>query len=175
MVTNDGPFQPSDFQQMTFFDTFDTVPGTWTFALELPPFTFLSPASGHPSISPLHWTVRRWESDINGDIILSGNLGKTDTGDGDGIIGRIFLDDTEVFTQPVAATDTVGFNYSLNLTVNVGSTIDLVIDPGSSDFFDSSRFTGIVVIPEPNTALLMGVGMSLVLLIRTHRRRPTLR
>ena len=114
-------------------------------------YTSLNSNGGHPNGTITsggrqaveHWAVRRWISDVIGQVIVTGNIAKADTvGSGTGISGHIFLDNTEVFTQHIATADGIGVNYSLLLNVTVGTTIDFAIDPfQSNDLNDSTRFT----------------------------------
>ena len=65
---------------------------------------------------------------------------------GDGVLGRIFVDGTEVFQQAAYGSSN---NYSLTTRVNLGSRIDFVLDPRANDFCDSAAFTAHVETADP--------------------------
>ncbi len=138
----DGPFTSSDFQQMTQFSgAWFTQYGTY--------WTFISGNGGHPNgvitggeRTPVEqWAVRRWVSEIDGEIQIYGNLAKADLG-GNGVVGHIFVDGVEVWSQSLAGTDGTGFNYQITTKVNRNSVVDFAIDPkDANDGGDSTSFT----------------------------------
>ncbi|WP_242049318.1 LamG-like jellyroll fold domain-containing protein [Aulosira sp. FACHB-615] len=138
----DGPFTSSDFQQMTQFSgAWFTQYGTY--------WTFISANGGHPNgvitggeRTPVEqWAVRRWVSEIDGEIQIYGNLAKADLG-GNGVIGHIFVDGVEVWSQSLAGTDGTGVNYQIKTKVKLNSVVDFAIDPkDANDGGDSTSFT----------------------------------
>ncbi|MBD2505061.1 beta strand repeat-containing protein [Anabaena azotica] len=139
----DGPFTSSDFQQMTQFS------GGWFVQYENY-WTFLSSNGGHPNgvitsggRTPVeHWAVRRWVSEVDGEIQIYGTLAKADVGGGNGIIGHIFVDGVKVWSQSIAGTDGTGVNYQIQTKVKLGSVVDFAIDPkDANDVVDSTSFT----------------------------------
>jgi len=123
----------------------------WDWPAGNPPWTELTSTGGHPSgesgnpTLPIYWTVRRYVSEMDGPLRLSGTLacsGQIGTC-GDGVIGRILVDGVEVWQQ-TAFNLSVG--YSIIVSASVGSKIDFVIDSGAanSDFCDSTTFTATV-------------------------------
>ncbi|MGH2378139.1 MAG: DUF6531 domain-containing protein [Candidatus Limnocylindria bacterium] len=100
---------------------------------------------GHPNTDGgVHWTTRRWISPVEGSLSITGRLAKGDTGGGDGVTGRVIVDGVVVFQQFIAATDGVGVSYSLAPSVKVGSTVDLAIEAGGTENFDSTVFTAVI-------------------------------
>jgi len=100
-------------------------------------------------------------SDVAGTLLIEGNLANTDTLGyvSDGIIGHVFVNNTDAFSQRIYAHDDTGVNYSIQVVVNVGDTIYFAIQPVANDRNDSTRFTATgTVIPEP-----MGVALLLSL------------
>jgi hypothetical protein len=83
--------------------------------------------------------MRRWVSETNGQITITGTLGNDDPA-GDGVVGRIFLNGVEIYQQAVNGTST---EYSVTATVAVGDRIDFAIDAGDADneVGDASTFT----------------------------------
>ncbi len=106
-----------------------------------PPWTELSATGGHPAHNgasgPIHLPIRRWISTIDGTIHITGSL-LASAPCGDGVIGRIFVDGVEVKTFPSAGATA---EFAVNATVQVGSTVDLAIDPGANDACDSFSFS----------------------------------
>ena len=117
----------------------------WDWPQPNPPPTELSSTGGVPAgdngtpANPVHWVVRRYVSETNGPLRISGTLAcsatNASTGNipgscGDGVIGRIFVDGAEVFSRSSFGTS---LGYSLLVNASLGSTIDFVIDPGAAD------------------------------------------
>ncbi len=101
------------------------------------PWTEITQAGGHPGANgqadpSVHWSVRRWISDVEGDVNIDGLLHNT-SASGDGTVGRIFLDGEEVWSE---ATNGTTVPVDLDLTLNEGSVIDFAIDPDGSGNFD---------------------------------------
>jgi len=121
---------------------------SWDWPLGNPPWTELTAGGGHPNAEngntnlPIHWVIRRYVSETNGPLRITGTLACQSQNGlcGDGVIGHIFVDGVEVFQRSVSYSSE---GYSIVVSANVGSTIDLVIDPGNgnNDFCDSSTFT----------------------------------
>src|SRR5205085_1383144 len=118
----------------------------WDWPAGNPPWTEITSTGGYPSGSPSnYWTIRRWVCEASGRLRITGTLacsGQSGTC-GDGIIGRILVDGTEVFQRAVFGTS---IGYSIIVNASVGSLIDFVIDPGpaNNDLCDSTTFTAVV-------------------------------
>lgn len=119
---------------------------------------------GHPNglitsgghLSAEHWIVRRWISEVSGNIAIIGNLADLHGGAGDGIVGHILIDGTDVFTQIINDGDFTGVDYNVNVAVSVGSLVDFAVAPRSSDWTDGTKFTAVIT-PEPTTLLLLAL------------------
>ena len=98
-------------------------------------------------LSAEHWAVRRWVSEVNGSVTISGKLADLQGGAGDGIVGHIFVDGIEVFNHLINDGDLTGINYNVKATVTVGSPVDFAVEPRSSDWTDSTRFTAVITFP----------------------------
>ena len=169
----DGPFTPAEFTQMTVF-----IGSTWYVDNETVTdpdiyWTQLTPARAHGNGTTTsggrtpdeQWAVRRWIAEVNGPILISGALAKAPNGVvGNGIVGHIFVDGVEVFSQIIAGSDTVGVNYSFTTNVLAGQAIDFALDPRfSNDHSDTTIFTAqIFAVPEPATASLVAVVLALI-------------
>ncbi len=123
----------------------------WDWAAGDPPWTEITAAGAHPSAEngnaalPIHWAVRRYVSETNGAIRITGTLAAYSTAGtcGDGVIGRIFVDGVEVFQRAVSF---LSVGYSIVVNVNLGSTVDFVVDAGAanSDSCDGTTFTAVI-------------------------------
>lgn len=137
------PFQSSKFTLMEQFSS-----GTWL-TNEGIYWTRLYSSGGCPNglitsqgRTPVeHWCVRRWKSEITGEVTISGVMAKTNTSGGDGATGYIFVDGETAWTRSIDYDDNVGVNYSVNVFVTEGSIIDFAISPNNSDLYDWVRFT----------------------------------
>lgn len=152
------------------------------------PWTEVTAGGGHPAANSggdpeVHWALRRWVSDQDGYIRISGNLNNT-SANGDGTVGRILVDGTEVWSQ-LSNGDAISFD--VDLEVSSGSVIDFAIDPdgngvldpmdpatlGSiSDGSDGTTFQfniqqmELFVVPEPSGLLLLSLAFGGLLLRR---------
>ena len=109
-----------------------------------PPWTNIFALTGHPNGTnngAEHWAIRRYtiQPGEAGNLALSWFLRDTGPG-GDGVIGAVLLNGTEVATQALAAGDTTGLRMSVNLTVSAGDKLDLALKPGLTDGNDSAEF-----------------------------------
>ncbi|HHT9111769.1 MAG: hypothetical protein HZA47_03640 [Planctomycetes bacterium] len=100
----------SSFTQMTY----DTS-GWWEEAETQPPWTLLRYNGGNPSSN--HCAVRRWISEVSGDIVITGRVNKNDISGGDGITASILVDGVNVWSQDIAYNDSTGVTYEVNATV----------------------------------------------------------
>lgn len=114
-------------------------------------WTVINTAGGHPNgmiggKTPIeHWAVRRWVSEVSGNITIYISLAKADTGGGNGIEGRVVIGGTTVFSKVIAFNDSLGIDTAISANVKLGSTVDFVIDPlDSNDLYDETRFTAII-------------------------------
>jgi len=148
----DGPFTSSDFQQMTQFVGSNLLnnQGEYDWSVTGNYFTSLGPNGGHGNgvitsggrIPVEQWAVRRYVSEINGEIEISGILAKEYTNGGNGIVGHILVDGVEVWSQSIAANDVIGTNYRIRTQVKLNSIVDFAIDPKyANDLGDATIFT----------------------------------
>ena len=95
------------------------------------------------------WAVRRWTSDQDGEIEISGSVKCTakagDAGSaGDGIGLKIFLGGKELLNKLLAPQESV--EIQLRTPVRKGSTVDFAVTPGPglNALFDGSQFRVII-------------------------------
>jgi len=109
-----------------------------------------------PSNSVLQRAVRRWVSNFAGDVTIAGEIAKIDlesVGGSNGVEAFVYVDNIQRYTTTIAANDGGGRSYKVIATLQVGSTVDFVLDPHEGhDRHDLSRFTGIIVRVEPGPA-----------------------
>ena len=100
-----------------------------------------------PSVPVLERAVRRWVSSYEGDVKISGEAAKIDVAPmgSNGVDARVVVDGVELYSAPISGEDAAGLSYELTAHVNVGSTVDFVLDPrDGDDHHDLSRFTGVI-------------------------------
>ncbi len=162
-----------DPNEMSFFDDGFFQGGVWDLAVNVAPWTLLDANGGHPAANgqgdpEVHWAVRRWVSEVSGDIEIMGDAIHPSTG-GDGTIVRIFIDGVEVYNASLLGSS-VSFDFLAS--VNAGSYVDFVIDAGlaDNDGADSTVLRAMIfqVIPEPTSALAM-LGLASAALLRRRR------
>lgn len=130
-------------------------------------WTSMGRYGGHPNgpvanyyKGTLHWSVRRWVSDVQGTISISGNLSKSSTF-GDGTICKILVNDDVVYSQKVLGTEPAGIDYSIEVEINIGDTIDFAITPGANDLYDSTRFNAIGILLSTVEPPVIGIVQTL--------------
>lgn len=137
----------------------------WDWFAGDPPFTEITSTGARPSAEngnpalPVHWPVRRYVSETNGALRITGTLFCSSSNGlcGDGVVGRIFVDGVEVYQQPVFG---LSLGYSIIVPARLGALIDFVVDPGpaTNDLCDSTIFTA--TIRQAGTAALVADSMA---------------
>lgn len=149
-----APFTPSTFEHMTF--------NSGEYRWKAYGWNQLWSEGGHPNTSwgLEQWAVRRYVAQAPGILTLTGNIADENPGGGNGIVGRIFVGDTEVYAALIDNGNTAGADYSVKTTVSAGTHIDFAIDPrNQDDSFDSTRFTAVITaVPEPGSFVLLACG-----------------
>ncbi|MCP4189550.1 MAG: hypothetical protein GY768_02860 [Planctomycetaceae bacterium] len=105
----------------------------------------MSAEGGHPSgenSGGLQYAVRRWNSDVQGSILIHGRL-ENPISAGDGTVARVFVDGNEVYARQVNG---FGVDYRFVVPVGDGDRVDFVIDPGAAkdDVGDQTIFTATI-------------------------------
>ncbi len=86
------------------------------------------------------WSVVRYVAQENGTYRYEGNIAKpawaadpANPGNhGDGLIGHLYLNGTEIATYNIGGDDVVGLPISVNVGMKAGDVLDLYIDPKAS-------------------------------------------
>jgi hypothetical protein len=111
---------------------------TWVGRVRMHPNGRLT-SGGRPAID--QHAVRRWISPTTETLFVQGTLRSTNAVSS-GIIGRIRVNDTEVWQRVVAAGDTQPQAVQALATVRVGDAVNLTLDPyQSNDAADDTEFS----------------------------------
>lgn len=108
-----------------------------------PNFTwaYLAPWGGHPGSYPARrTTIRRWVSDVTGAATAIVHASKADLG-GDGVRVLLVVDGTVELTRLLDGNDGDGFTASIPLDLRDGTTLDLMLDPNTTDGVDTTTMT----------------------------------
>jgi hypothetical protein len=100
-----------------------------------------------PSNALLQRAVRRWISTYAGDIVIKGEVAKIDVtvNGSNGVDASVYVDGNQRYTTPIGGEDGGGLSYEVTATVQVGSTVDFVLDPHENDdHHDLTRFTSVL-------------------------------
>lgn len=163
-------------------DTYDTTYSSWCQSNGFWPMVMASQV--HPSGyvynggTPETHAIRRWVSTVDGTVNISGTLAMFYGTTGDGTYGYIKVDGNNVYENRLKYYDTTGDNFSIDVPVSVGSTIDFIVSPwgglggdaGNQNFAagtmwgDSTVFTATITqadapVPEPGTLVSLGAGL----------------
>ncbi len=109
--------------------------------------------SSPPSKNVLERAVRRWISNFDGSVTISGEIAKIDAvvaDDSNGVDASVYVDGTQLYTTFIGGQDGAGLSYVKTTTLHRGSTVDFVLDPHEGiDHHDLSRFTAVIARDEP--------------------------
>lgn len=157
----DFGFQTDDFIAGTndgvdySFDGFN-----WDWAAGNPPWTFMSSTGVHPNGSnngDIHESVRRWVSDFEGEVLISGAIQKN--GGGSATITTIYINGEAVWSGSTANGQLVEYGFLADL--QVGDIVDVLTGPGldGHDGADSTNVSTIItaVVPEPGVFGLLAI------------------
>lgn len=104
-----------------------------------PPWTELSAGGTHPNgdnNGEVHSTVRRFvASGLSGTtpLALNWTMAKTNTGGGNGVTGRLFVNGSEVDSSTIAGGDGIGVDRTYYINAANGDVIDLHLSPEGVD------------------------------------------
>jgi hypothetical protein len=157
----DKIYASSEFAEMNPTAFFRSDTNKWDVAVGTPPNMEISADGARPSTVSqgflTQWAIRRWISEAGGEISISGILADDDPA-GDGTVGHILVNGTEVYTKVVNGQSE---NYSLKVQVKPGDLVDFAIDAGNADdeVGDIARFTAtisgqpFIATPEANITI----------------------
>lgn len=144
------PDGANTFVEMPSYVAGGTDPG-WYAALGGVYWTMMDASTMHPNgvvttggRQPVEqWAVRRWVSDVEGDVEITGHFAKLSVdGNSNGVAGYVFVDGAMDWAWYLEGWDNGGVDLDKVLSVHVGSTVDFVLDPwNADDRSDRSTFT----------------------------------
>jgi hypothetical protein len=142
----DGVYQPDEFVEFANLagpfggpvmpDGNHWTGTKWDLETDAAPWVELTCSGGHPSgngqfDTEVHWAVRRWVSDVAGQVRVSCYL--RNAGFGDGVVGRIFHNATQVASM---RSDGPPVRFGASVTVAIGDTLDFALDSDGAGNFD---------------------------------------
>lgn len=108
------------------------------------------------------WSVRRWTSDAAGLTTLSGFIALANYGSalGNGTEAHVLVDGVSVYSYNLEAGDFEGTEFSLELELEEGSLVEMVLGSKGDPYFDATEFTVQMsrVVPAPGSLALIGLG-----------------
>jgi hypothetical protein len=127
----------------TYIDmTFDPENNRWEGSQE---FCLLGPAWAHPQGGE---AARKWISPVTGTVMITGIVYDLDPGGGDGVIVSILKNDEELWSKNIANGDTSGFDFNLEVSVEIGDAIYFRVNEKDNSNWDSTYFNpSISIIP----------------------------
>jgi len=160
----DHTYAPTDFHLMTEY-----APTCWR-VQSGSYWTALWINGGHPNglngnqgrLPYEHWAIRRWISEVAGPAQLSGRLDWMAGYQGSGIVGRIIIDGTEIWSYPLVGA-APGVDYSLSTTLNCGSIVDFAIEAYQADDSNDNTYFTAIITPEPAAIPIMACGIAAIL------------
>lgn len=135
-----------------------------------PPWDTIGATDWHPNGSNqpqgVHWVIKRWVSDVDGDLHANVQFGKQNTGGGNGTTLRVLHNGTQRFSFTVAFNNSAGINTNVALPgILIGDKIEFALDPLGTDgtkddgadgsYIRASIRTGLP--PQPPPPFLPGV------------------
>jgi hypothetical protein len=162
-----GYFPAGNINSFTQLPTFNTSVNGWQHTTCCPPWTTVASSSGmHPNGSEdggEEWAVREWVSTFNGDVVISGQLNKTDTNSNStGVFGKIYVNHSMIWNQFIAGTDGVGISYSIPITLHPGDVIDFALAPNGVDYNDGTHFSATIATLYSQVTVDFGVPLTTV-------------
>ena len=100
------------------------------------PWTMIGSSNTHPNGNnngDVHWTVRRWVSNIEGEASIIWSLAKQNTNCGNGVTGILLIDGVEVDRATIGGNDGIGVTRVYCHEFEEGQVIDLAHTPRGLD------------------------------------------
>jgi len=143
----DSPSDPGSFRQMEEFST-DFI-NQWSQA-GFDDWAGISDRSIHPHLPGAgrndpneYWSTRRWVSTRDGSINISGLVDEGDLG-GDSTDAFLYVDGIEVANWALSSITNSMIEFDIDVTVSVGSTIDMFVSPRLNINFDGTVFSATI-------------------------------
>jgi hypothetical protein len=161
-----GSWTPSDFELMNIYREGEQrwwVNNSSDGQLTLIDAEFMHPNAflGPDRDSTLHWSVRRWVSDFDGEVSINVDIARANPEFlGDGIKLRVFIDGVQTLAVEMFANNDAGISFDLATAVAAGSVIDFAIDPIDTALFDAVRFEAEITTVIPTPGVFAGLGVA---------------
>lgn len=129
-------------------------------------YPFITIEQAHPWAN---WAVRRWVSDVAGEVRISGTSSVKKTTDG--VRVRILVDGAEVYSHALRADESRDYAVG-GVVIAPGSVVDFAVDPIGSRAGDATEFTGRITMVDSTASPPPGpvAPMRLTATIGNHRR-----
>jgi len=156
----DGTYNPnSDFNTT---DPNWSFSGEWTLGPGDPPWDIIGQTDWHPNGDnnvEVHWVIRRWVSDVDGDFHAKIRFGKSNRNGGNGTTLHVLHNGVDKLTRTVPFNE-VGVDLMVSLPdVFVGDKIEFALDPRGTDGSENDGADGsfinaqIISGPPPQTTV----------------------
>lgn len=120
------------------------VGGAWFLGPSDPPWDFIGASSWHPnSGGGVHWVIRRWISEAQGNVRCALKFAKENLACGNGVTLRVLVNGAEKAARSIAFNDGVGISETLTLTnLFLGDFVDFALDPRGADGVEADGCDG---------------------------------
>jgi hypothetical protein len=119
---DEGPFGATDFWNGV----------AWDWPGGDPPWTFMDADFWHPNgedTGDEQWPMRRWQSPVNGDLLIRWRVAKAQNGGG-GVTGHVFQNGAQLDFADIAGGDLAGVErFVVAYGVQAGDVFDFALDP----------------------------------------------
>src|SRR5205085_12551751 len=114
-----------------------------------PPWYIIGETDWHPNgenNGHVDWVIRRWVSNVDGDLHAHVKFGKSNLNGGNGTTLHVMHNGTELYSHTVAFNDGTGIDTMVNIpSVFVGDTIEFALDPHGKDDTDNDGADGSLI------------------------------
>lgn len=120
------------------------VGGSWFLGPGDPPWDFIGSSSWHPNTGGgVHWVIRRWISEAQGDVKCAVKFAKENLACGNGVTLRVLVNGVEKAARSIAFNDGVGISETLTLSnLAPGDFVDFALDPRGPDGVEADGCDG---------------------------------
>jgi len=145
-----GYFPAGDLNSFTLLPVFNSTAGRWQHTTFGPPWTaHLAGSQFAPNgvnSGAEEWAARRWTSTFTGAATIVGHLAKSQIdSNSTGVYGRIYLNRSLLYEHFIQGTDGTGVQYSLDVPLNQGDTVDFAVAPNGLDWSDTTVFSSSIL------------------------------
>lgn len=129
-----------DFQLMAVFPNTRWRPPDYQPSGDTFTWCYIERWGGHPGSFPVpKLPVRRWVSNVAGHANAIIRLAKADIANGDGVSALLFVDGAKLFERAIAFDDRAGFEEIVEVELEVGTRIDVVLHYVGDDGGDTTN------------------------------------